>query len=368
MSAVTLSICIATRNRAGFIGATLESILCQANEQVEVVVLDGASADNTEEVVRRYQEHFRQLRYLRQEKNSGLDRDFAKAVESSRGEYCWLFCDDDLFKPGAIEVVLDAIRAGHVLIIANSEIRSADLSTLLESRRMRLEANRVYLPGENECLFSDVADYLSFIGGVIVKREIWDERNKEKYFGSYFIHVGVIFQQSLPGTALVLADPLISIRYENASWLGRYFEIWMFRWPELIWSFPDIPDSAKSQVCPREPWQNPKTLFHFRAKGAYTRGEYAELIKPRAKSYWIDLVGNAIANFPGRVANLLVFVRYYLFRHTPLRLLYLSDLSNSPFCFWKMAGDRLTREKTGAPLIQPAPSRPAAPVSTIEQS
>src|SRR5712675_926545 len=78
---VALSICIATYNRAAFIGATLDSIIVQATEQVEIVVLDGGSTDNTEEVVRRYRQDFSRLRYFRQKTKMGIDRDFPKAVQ-----------------------------------------------------------------------------------------------------------------------------------------------------------------------------------------------------------------------------------------------------------------------------------------------
>ena len=110
-------------------------------------------------------------------------------------------------------------------------------------------------------LLADTGDYLSFIGGIIIQRQLWRARDKASYFGSDFIHFGVVFQQPLPGDTLVIAEPLIIIRYGNASWLARYFEIWMFKWPGLVWSFPHLPDSAKSRVCHKEPWRSPKTLF-----------------------------------------------------------------------------------------------------------
>jgi len=335
MSKVTLSICMATRNRGAFIGATLESIVWQATEQVEIIILDGASTDNTEEVVRRYQERFPRLHYSRQETNRGIDRDFAKAVDLARGEYCWLFCDDDLLKPGAIRTVLDAIKENYALIITNSEVRNTDLSKLLEPKRLPLKRNKIYKSSENELLLIDTVDYLSFVGCVVIKRQLWDTREKEKYFGSYFIHVGIIFQQPLPGDTLTIAEPLISIRYANATWLDKYFEIWMFKWPDLIWSFADFPDSVKCRVCPKEPWRRLGRLLHFRAKGAYTKREYAEWLKPRLGSLWDRLVSRASAQFPGRAANLLFFIYFSVFRRPPSRLLMLLDLANSPFCFWR---------------------------------
>ncbi len=327
---------MATRNRAAFIGPTLESIICQATDDIEIVVLDGASTDNTGEVVRLYQKSFPRLRYVREETNMGIDRDFAKAVDLAQGEYCWLFCDDDLLKPGAIRIVLDAVKKGYSLVIANSEVRNADLTKLLELKRLPILENRLYKPNENQLLLIDICDYLSFIGCVIIKRELWDAREKEKYFGSYFIHVGIIFQQALPGDALAIAEPLVSIRYANASWLGKYFEIWMFKWPNLVWSLTDFQDSVKRQVCPKEPWRRLHTLLHFRAKGAYSKREYKEWLKPRLDSFWARVMSKASALFPGRAANLLVYIYYSVFRRPSERLLLLLDLANSPFCFWKL--------------------------------
>ena len=336
MTPIKISICIATRNRGKFISATLESIIAQATDEVEIVILDGASTDNTEEVVRHNQGRFSRLRYLRQETNMGVDRDFATAVDLARGEYCWLFCDDDLLKPGAIQTVLDAIKDGHALIIVNAEVRNADLSKVLEPKRLPFDQNRIYKSPEMQYLLIDTADYLSFIGCVIIKRQLWDSREKEQYFGSYFIHVGVIFQEPLPGSALVIAEPLVLIRYANAMWLGKYFEIWMFKWPSLIWSFNGFPDSVKHRVCPKEPWRNPKTLLHFRAKGTYTKREYVEWLKPRLGSHWDRIVIKASAHFPGRAANLLLYIYYSIMRRRSSRLQLLLDLANSPFCFWKL--------------------------------
>ncbi len=64
---IKLSICIPTHNRARFIKETLENVISQADDAVEIVIVDGASTDNTEEVARFFQQKFENIIYYRGE-------------------------------------------------------------------------------------------------------------------------------------------------------------------------------------------------------------------------------------------------------------------------------------------------------------
>ncbi len=328
---VTLSICIATFNRAAFIGETLDSIIPQATEEVEIVIVDGASTDNTEQIVRDYQRKFTRLRYFRQETNQGVDRDFSRAVELSGGEYCWLMSDDDLLKPGAVAVLLKALRKSYSLVIVNAEVRNADCSKLLEHKRLRFDEDRTYNPTEIDRLFAETCIYLTFIGCVVIKREIWIEREKEKYLGSLFIHVGIIFQSALPADALVISRPCISIRYGNAMWKPKEFEIWMIKWPTLVWSLPGLSNRTKREFCRADPWRQMKTLLLYRAKGTYSLTEYRRWIKPRIPSLREKLKALLVALMPGVLANFLgLFYFTVLYRDSGMILL---DLKKSRYYF-----------------------------------
>lgn len=300
-----LSICIATLNRGAFIGETLESIKLQATEEVEIVVLDGASRDNTEQVVRELQRTMPSLRYIRQDANYGVDRDFNTAVEHATGEYCWLMSDDDLVMPGAVQTILRALEGSYSLIILNSEIRTFDFSQMLDPDRLRFASDRIYTPIDFERLFEETSAYLSYIGAVVIKREVWMARDKEPYFESFFIHVGVIFQAKLPADTLVITQPCISVRFGNTQWRPREFEIRMIRWTNLVWSLRSVSESTIRRCYRPEPWRSVKSLLFYRAKGTYSMTEYRRWVQPRLKSRWDTAKALTVALLPGALANLI---------------------------------------------------------------
>jgi len=264
-----LSICIATYNRASFIGETLDSIIPQLDDDVELLIVDGASTDNTEDVVRNYTLKDTRIQYVRLPAKGGVDHDYDKSIELAHGEFCWLFTDDDLFKPGAVAAVKAAIKKDYDLVVVNAEVRDRKLSAILEHRRIIMQDNKEYAPNSMEYLFVDALNYLSFIGAVVIRRSIWLSRERKVYFGTEFVHVGVIFQRPFLKPTLIIAEPYICIRYGNAMWKPRSFDIWMYKWPKLVWSFEYISSQSKQVIIRKEPWKRMKTLLVFRGMGVY---------------------------------------------------------------------------------------------------
>jgi glycosyltransferase involved in cell wall biosynthesis len=282
----------------------LESIVSQLCDEVEIVIVDGGSTDCTEEIVGSYQKLFQNIRYQKKNTfdkkptNEGFDRDCDQAVMLASGEYCWLMTDDDLLKPGAIgKILLELVQHYH-LIVVNAEVRSNDFSKLLIQKRPKLQCDRTFDLGEWSEFAVTAANHLTFVGAVIIRRELWTSRNREKYFGSGFVHVGVIFDEPIKGRILVTSEPLVTIRFGNAQWTSRSFQIWMISWPSLIWSFPDISDAAKALICPREPWRSLKTLLFNRALGVYSVQDYSSFIEGMLTSKFRRQLSKYIAKFP----------------------------------------------------------------------
>jgi glycosyltransferase involved in cell wall biosynthesis len=311
MNQIQLSICIATLNRASFLRETLDVLLAQTSDEIEIVVVDGASTDNTSEVVKNAAARFDRLRYLRLEKKGGVDHDYCKAVELARGKYVWLFTDDDLLKPGTVKAVLEAAQKDYSLIIVNAEVRTKNLAVCLRPLLVDIQNDCVYSPEKphRDRMLADFGGYLSFIGAVVIKREIWLQREKEKYFGTEFIHMGVIFQAPLPGDTLMMAYPWIVIRYGNAQWMSRSFKICMLNWPDLIWGFPDFADWAKKKIAPREPWLSYSKLLFLRAQGRFSIKEYDSILAGKINSFPRRILTQFIAAAPIKPLNFLA--RYY---------------------------------------------------------
>ncbi len=118
-----LSLCISTYKRAGWLGVNLRNIFTQIPAQcadLEVLVVDNASPDNTPDVVAPYLERS-DFRYLRNPRNVGMLGNLSVTAQTASGQYIWIIGDDDLTRPGIIQRVLELIeqRPGIALIYMN---------------------------------------------------------------------------------------------------------------------------------------------------------------------------------------------------------------------------------------------------------
>jgi glycosyltransferase involved in cell wall biosynthesis len=100
---------IDTYNYARFIGNAIESVLAQdfPPEQMEVLVVDDGSTDNTREVVARFGARVRYLHKPNGGQASALNLGFAEA----RGEYVALLDADDVWLPGKLRRVVETFDA-----------------------------------------------------------------------------------------------------------------------------------------------------------------------------------------------------------------------------------------------------------------
>jgi glycosyltransferase involved in cell wall biosynthesis len=105
-----VSVCIPTYNYARLVGQAVESALAQTHPDVEVLLIDDASSDDTEEVAKRFAGHPR-FAFHRNEQNLGLFGNFNRCFELARGDYVKVLCADDWLHPRSVEDAVAVLEA-----------------------------------------------------------------------------------------------------------------------------------------------------------------------------------------------------------------------------------------------------------------
>jgi len=120
-SVIKVTVVIPAYNAAGFLPETLDSVLAQDHPDLEVIVVDDGSTDDTPRVLEDYRDR---VRYIREEASGGPSRPRNVGVAAADGDCVAFFDSDDLMTPGAISDSL-AVMTRHSevgFVFANSQI------------------------------------------------------------------------------------------------------------------------------------------------------------------------------------------------------------------------------------------------------
>jgi glycosyltransferase involved in cell wall biosynthesis len=261
-----LGIVIPTRNRAEFLIETIDNIFHNLLCEIEVIIVDGSTSNDTEIILKSYIQSNKVI-YFKQISNNGFDYDLNFGIIRSNAEFVWMFSDDDLISGNDINKVYNDINNNdYDFYIINSIIYDKDFLNVLQNKFVLLDD----MSGDDlNILFKYFIDYFSFFGGCILKKNLWLESNPVNYFGSLFVHIGVIFG---PGKSLkwkFLSNPIIKIRYGNASWTNNYMKIWLLQWPNLLKSFKKIDNNLINIKTKFTFTQIIKKLIFIKALGLY---------------------------------------------------------------------------------------------------
>jgi len=103
-----LTIAIPTYNRSAQLGLLLRALAPQiaALPQVELLISDNASPDDTEAVVNSFIAEGLRCRYIRNPINLDADPNFLQCYQQASGAYVWIFGDDDYLFPGTLNCLV----------------------------------------------------------------------------------------------------------------------------------------------------------------------------------------------------------------------------------------------------------------------
>lgn len=105
-----VSVITASYNAARFIGETIESVLNQTYIDLELIIVDDCSTDNTEEIVNKYIEKDDRIRFYKLESNSGAAVVRNTAIEKSKGRFVAFLDSDDIWDREKLEKQIKFMR------------------------------------------------------------------------------------------------------------------------------------------------------------------------------------------------------------------------------------------------------------------
>lgn len=97
----TVSVVIPTYNRASLLGRSIRSVLEQTYDDLELIVVDDASSDNTSEVVLHFSDS--RIRYVRRDRNGNCPAARNAGIIASTGKFVAFNDDDDEWLPDKLE-------------------------------------------------------------------------------------------------------------------------------------------------------------------------------------------------------------------------------------------------------------------------
>lgn len=111
MSDPLVSVVIPTYNRAKRVQRAIQSVLNQTYDNIEVLVVDDASTDNTPKVVNRIEDE--RVQYIRLEENQGASAARNIGIEAASGDYVGFLDSDDVWEPSKLEQQIE-VAARHL--------------------------------------------------------------------------------------------------------------------------------------------------------------------------------------------------------------------------------------------------------------
>lgn len=114
-----VSIALCTYNGEKYIRQQLDSIINQTYQNLEIVIVDDSSSDDTYNIAGDYAQKDSRIKCFRNELNLGFNKNFERAIELTSGEYIAISDQDDIWLPQKIDALLNHI-GNNWLIFSNS--------------------------------------------------------------------------------------------------------------------------------------------------------------------------------------------------------------------------------------------------------
>ncbi len=207
-----LSICIPTYNRQKFLKKTLDHLIPQLNEKVEVIVFDNASTDETPQFL---QTLLGIVSVVRQQKNIGADRNMMDCLQGGSGKYIWLLCDDDLPYTNAVDEILKGIESNRYPPFFFLTVKGSDSQISDYNSAPSIGGWTSY---DRNSFLNKVGCFCTFAPSLLARRDCLDINFIKSRIGSYLVPAAAMLSTvGKYNIAYISDNPLIFARSDNSG-------------------------------------------------------------------------------------------------------------------------------------------------------
>lgn len=112
-----VSVVMASYNHEKYISEAIESILNQSFEDLEFIIIDDASKDNSQQIIKCYQNKDYRIRTFFHEQNKGISTTYNELLTKSKGKYVAFFASDDVWSKDKLKEQINILKNNEDLVV-----------------------------------------------------------------------------------------------------------------------------------------------------------------------------------------------------------------------------------------------------------
>jgi len=132
-----VSILIPVYNREKYIAECIESALAQTYPNFEIVIVDNASSDRTQEICRDFLNRHNNIRFFINQENVGPVKNWQRCVHEANGQFCKILFSDDLLLPDCLEIMVPKLTNDISLVCSACLIGGSPLDSVIRYQAPR---------------------------------------------------------------------------------------------------------------------------------------------------------------------------------------------------------------------------------------
>jgi len=224
-----------TYNRSSDLKLTLDSWFKSDLCRIPLEILDNASSDETEIMLKEAVLNYPTLQVYRHRINIGSAGNLFRAYERFESDYCWLLCDDDIIHEDRVQLLFDSLELKpDAVLVGSGGVTRSDGGFTGNVQQFIEKGGKFFFAG-------------SFLPGLIFKRKYLQDNNTllkcYKAAGSIYPHAPLLEEIAMSAAHIICLDePLIErkpnddTKFIEANWLyegmhaGSYLTHYQDNW------------------------------------------------------------------------------------------------------------------------------------------